>query len=224
MTDLLHVPTHTPPVRFDILVFDGFDELDAVGPFEVLSSVRALGAGLAVRLVTLEPQDMVVGLNGARVGVDGVLATRGAERPDVLIVAGGGWASRAPRGVFAEVERGEIQRAVALVHDAGSVVAGVCSGGMVLARAGLTAGRPAITHYTAIDELRQSGAVVTDARVVDDGDVVTSGGVTSGIDLALHLVARWFGGDLAAAAARRMEYTPQGTIVRTARETPRPPS
>jgi transcriptional regulator GlxA family with amidase domain len=200
-------------VRFDILVFDGFDELDAIGPFEVLSSVRSMGADLAVRLVTLGPQAMVQGLNGARVATDGVLVSGGASRPDVLIVAGGGWASRAASGVFAEVQRGAIQRAVADAHAAGSTVAGVCSGGMVLAHAGLTVGRPAITHHTAIEELRQSGAVVTDARVVDDGDVLTSGGVTSGIDLALHLVQRFFGAELAASAARRMEYTPQGRVV-----------
>jgi len=200
-------------VRFDILVFDGFDELDAIGPFEVLSSVRSMGADLAVRLVTLAPQEMVQGLNGARIATDGVLVITGAERPDVLIVAGGGWASRAAHGVFTEVQRGGIQRAVAAAHAAGSSVAGVCSGGMVLAHAGLTAGRPAITHHTAIEELRQSGAVVTDARVVDDGDVLTSGGVTSGIDLALHLVERFFGADLATSAARRMEYTPQGRVV-----------
>jgi transcriptional regulator GlxA family with amidase domain len=199
-------------VRFDILVFDGFDELDAIGPFEVLSSVRSMGADIAVRLVTLAPQEMVQGLNGARVATDGVLVGAGADRPDVLIVSGGGWASRAARGVFAEVQRGEIQRAVAAAHAAGSTVAGVCSGGMVLAHAGLTAGRPAITHHTAIEELRQSGAVVTDARVVDDVDVLTSGGVTSGIDLALHLVHRFFGAHLAASAARRMEYTPQGPV------------
>jgi transcriptional regulator GlxA family with amidase domain len=200
-------------VRFDILVFDGFDELDAIGPFEVLSSVRAMGADLAVRLVTLAPQPMVEGLNGARVATDGVLASAGPARPDVLIVSGGGWASRSPRGVFAEVQRGEIQRVVGSVHAAGSAVAGVCSGGMVLAHAGLTAGRPAITHHTAIEELRQSGAIVTDARVVDDGDVLTSGGVTSGIDLALHLVARYFGAELSASAARRMEYAPQGLVI-----------
>jgi len=201
-------------MRFDILVFDGFDELDAIGPFEVLSSARSMGADLVVRLVTLAPQPMVAGLNGARLATDGVLSATGAARPDVLIVSGGGWASRASLGVFTEVERGEIQRAVARAHTAGSVVAGVCSGGMVLAHAGLTAGRPATTHHTAIEELRASGAVITDARVVDDGDVVTSGGVTSGIDLALHLVERFFGRDLAARAARRMEYAPQGRVVR----------
>jgi transcriptional regulator GlxA family with amidase domain len=88
---------------------------------------------------------------------------------------------------------------------------------MLLARAGITADRPAMTHAGAIDDLRESGAEVVDARVVDDGDLVTSGGVTSGLDLAFHLVRREFGDEIADAVAERMEYDPRGPVYRSER-------
>ncbi|HKP88425.1 MAG TPA: DJ-1/PfpI family protein [Thermoleophilaceae bacterium] len=82
---------------------------------------------------------------------------------------------------------------------------------MILAAGGLLRGRPAVTHHTALEELREAGAVVrADARVVDDGDVLTAAGVTSAIDLALHVVERECGRAAAVAGARRIEYEPQG--------------
>jgi transcriptional regulator GlxA family with amidase domain len=77
---------------------------------------------------------------------------------------------------------------------------------MLLAEAGLTDGRPAVTHGAAIEDPRKSGADVVEARVVDDGDIVTAGGVTSGIDLALWLVERVWSREIAEEVARRMEY------------------
>src|SRR5947209_4099835 len=66
--------------------------------------------------------------------------------------------------------------------------------------------RPATTHHAALDDRRATGAVVTPARVVDEGDLITAGGVTSGLDLALWVVERWFGAPAAAAVERQMEY------------------
>jgi len=84
---------------------------------------------------------------------------------------------------------------------------------MLLARAGVTDGRPATTHASARDELRDSRADLVDGRVVDDGDLVTAGGVTAGLDLAFHLVAREFGDEVAATVATQMEYDPQDAVV-----------
>jgi DJ-1/PfpI family len=98
------------------------------------------------------------------------------------------------------------------LHQAGTAIATVCTGGMVAAAAGLTNGRPATTHHSALDELRASGAHVVDARVVDDGDLIMAGGVTSGIDLALWLVEREVGGQIAAAVAEEMEYPRNAAI------------
>jgi transcriptional regulator GlxA family with amidase domain len=85
---------------------------------------------------------------------------------------------------------------------------------MVLARAGVLDGRPAVTHASALDELRATDARVVEARVVDDGDVVTAGGVTSGLDLAVHLVEREFGEAVADAVTTTMEYEPRGEVYR----------
>jgi transcriptional regulator GlxA family with amidase domain len=84
---------------------------------------------------------------------------------------------------------------------------------MILAAAGLLRGRPAVTHHAALDDLRETGAEVhPEARVVDDGDVLTAGGVTSALDLALHVVERERGPEAAAAAARRIEYEPRAAL------------
>ena len=133
----------------------------------------------------------------------------------MLVVPGGGWTSRSDRGAWAEARRGVLPAFVAGRFAAGSVIAAVCTGSMLLAAAGLLDGRPAITHHGAIDELSTTGArVITDARVVDDGQIVTAGGITAGLDLGLWLVQRYRGPAAAAAAAAELEYTRAGYVWR----------
>ena len=184
-------------MQIDVLVFDGFDELDALGPYEVLAN--AFGAD--VRLVTLAQQDQVTGSHGVTVVPHGTLA----EHSDLVVVPGGGWNDRAPRGTYAEAQAGALPRRLAELHARGTTIAAVCTGAMLLAD--LLEGRPAVTHHGALDELEARGALVQrDARVVDDGDLLTAGGVTSGIDLALHLVERFKDPETAALVAREMEH------------------
>jgi transcriptional regulator GlxA family with amidase domain len=136
------------------------------------------------------------------VGVDGTLGT-----PDLLVVPGGGWNAGDDRpGARREAERGAIPEAVGHLVDDGVTVASVCTGGMLLAEAGVLDGRPAVTHASALEDLRATAADVVDARVVDDGDVLTAGGITSGLDLALHLVRRFCGSDVAERVATELEY------------------
>ncbi|ELZ35035.1 transcriptional regulator containing an amidase domain and an arac-type DNA-binding hth domain [Halogeometricum pallidum JCM 14848] len=193
----------------EILLYDGFDELDAVGPYEVFQTAGAFGADCAARLVTLAEAESVTASHGLRVGVDGTLGDAhdpDVGGPNVLLVPGGGWADPTEPGAGMEAERGAIPDAVAAHADRGDVTAGVCTGGMLLARAGVLDGRPAVTHASALDDLRATDAIVTEARFVDDGDVLTAGGVTSGLDLALHLVERECGIDTAERVAREIEY------------------
>jgi len=197
-----------------IVLFEGFDELDAIAPYEVFENAREAGADLTATLCTIDDVDEVTASHGLRVGVDHRLDDCS---PDVVLVPGGQWGARGETGAWAEAERGDIPEAVARLYDEGVSVLGVCTGGMLLARAGITADRPAMTHAGAIDDLRESGAEVVDARVVDDGDLVTSGGVTSGLDLAFHLVRREFGDEIADAVAERMEYDPRGPVYRSER-------
>lgn len=199
-------------MKFAIVVYDGFDDLDALGPYEVFSHARNAGADLDVGLYTLDEQAIVESSHGLRLEPDGTAP----PDPDVVVVPGGGWSSGETRGSRREAERGTLPDALVEYHEGGTVLASVCTGAMLLARAGITDGRPAITHHSAIEDLRDSGADVVDARVVDDGDVLTAGGITSGIDLALHLADREFGAEIADQIAETMEYTPSGSVHRSA--------
>jgi transcriptional regulator GlxA family with amidase domain len=140
------------------------------------------------------------------VGPDGTLGS-----PEVLLVPGGGWGDRADTGAWAEYDRGEIPDAIASAHARGATIATVCTGGMLAAGAGILEGRPATTHHVAHDDLREVAEFV-DARVVDAGDVITCGGVTAGIDLAFHFLAREFGEELRDRVARRIEYEPSEDV------------
>jgi transcriptional regulator GlxA family with amidase domain len=214
-------------VQIAIVLFDGFDNLDAVGPFEVFGHARAHGADIDVGLCTLDGQTPVVSSHGLAVQPDGVLPvpargtaaeeastdqSAGDGVPDLVVVPGGGWVGGAETGARAAVEDGTLPEALARLHDRGGTVASVCTGGMILAAAGLTDGRPAVTHHGALEDLRASGADVVDARVVDDGDVVTAAGVTSGLDLALYLLEREFDPGLAAGVAETIAHERRGPV------------
>lgn len=192
-----------------IVVYDGFEELDAIGPYEVFAVAARLVDDLAVSLRTFADTDRVTASHGLRIEPDG---TVDEIDPDVVVVPGGGWNDRAEAGAWAEAERGDIPDALARLHDAGASMAGVCTGGMLLSRAGLTSGRPAVTHSGALDDLRAEGAEVIDARVVDDGDLVTAGGVTAGLDLALYVLNREVGQSVASDVADAIEYEGQGQV------------
>jgi transcriptional regulator GlxA family with amidase domain len=190
-------------VLIDIVVFDGLDELDAIGPLEVFRSAGRLGVDVQVRLATRTPTPEVRGAYGLRFRPD---ATWEPGAADVVLVPGGGWASRAEVGAWGEYRRGDWLPLLAAAAPSARIMAGVCTGTMLLAHAGVIAGRRATTHHQARDDLAATGAQVVEDRVVDDGDLVTSGGVTSGIDLALWLVERELSSEVAARVAVRMEH------------------
>ncbi|WP_152041567.1 DJ-1/PfpI family protein [Salinigranum salinum] len=189
-------------MQVEVLLYEGFDELDGVGPYEVFQTAGAFGGEVEARTVSLDGSGRVTASHGLRVGVDGALGD-----PDVLVVPGGGWNAGDDRpGARREAERGAVPTAIRDRHETGAIVASVCTGGMLLAEAGVLDGRPAVTHAGALDDLRATRAEVVDARVVDDGDVLTAGGITSGLDLALHLVSRLCGGDVADRVTTELEY------------------
>ena len=194
----------------EIIVFPGVDELDALGPLEVLRSAADAGAEFQVRLVSLEGTGDISGGHGLRFGVDGVLGSLG--RPDLLVVPGGGWGKRAAQGAWAEAQRGAVPAAIARVFREGTILASVCTGAMLVSATGLLRGRFAVTHHGALVALQESGAEVVSARVVDDGDIISAGGVTSGIDLGLYLVERFATRELAEQIARNLEYERRGQV------------
>jgi transcriptional regulator GlxA family with amidase domain len=216
------VQQSTAVMRIEIPVFDGFDELDAIGPFEVLRTAREINpdAGLDVALVGAHGPGEVVAAHGLRLSL-----SEGLGRPDVVIVPGGGWTRRPPRGTWHEAQAGILPARLAELAPSCRWVASVCTGAMLLAAAGLTTGRRATTHHDDLDDLRATGAHVVDgARVVDDGDLLTAAGVTAGLDLSLWIVERACGPDLADAVAAEIEHRRGQDVHRARREDPTEPS
>ena len=199
-------------MQVQIVVFDGVEELDAFGPLEVFAAARAVaGAPIETTLVALGGPPTVAAAFGT------VIAGPSGWSPgdaDVLVVPGGGYLSRVPVGAWAEISKGELPSALLACPRDGLTMAGVCTGVMLLAAAGLTAGRPCTTHPQARDALIGEGGMWVDSRVVDDGDLVTCGGVTSGLDLALWLVEREHGPGVAAELERYLHYERRGTAWR----------
>ncbi len=201
-------------MRIGILVFDGADEIDFIGPLEILRRAAKLVPDVDVMLLTLETCSEIVTAHGLKIHPDGVL--EGAV--DLLVVPGGGYVGNAPKGVRKEIERGKLPRRIAELYGNGAMLAGVCTGTMAIAAAGVLADRSAVTHRAALEDLRASGARVIEARVVDDGDIVSAGGVTSSLDLALWLVERFWGAELAGKISAFMEYRRSDDVVRSRRE------
>lgn len=199
-------PAASPPVT-EILFFDGFDDLDSVGPLEILTA-----AGFPAQPVRPPGHDTTVhSAHGLKLEVSGEFG----ETPDLglVIVPGGGWRDGSPGGVRALCQ-GEMPALLAARHARGTVIASVCTGAMLLAAAGLLDGRPAVTNRIALGDLAGAGADVrADARVVDDGSVLTSGGPAAGLDLALRLVERFLGCAAATQAAQRLEHVPVGPVL-----------
>jgi len=207
MTEHNPSPSSALPVT-EVVVFDGFDDLDAIGPLETLAE-----AGFPTRVVRPAGHATAVhSAHGLVVEVEAELGAAPAATPALVIVPGGGWLDAGP-GVRDQCE-GLLPAALAALHEGGAVLASVCTGAMLLARAGLLAGRPAVTNRNALHDLAAAGADVRgDARVVDDGSVVTGGGPAAGLDVAIRLVARFAGDEAGRQAAARLEHEPIGPVL-----------
>ncbi|MBV8368467.1 MAG: DJ-1/PfpI family protein [Candidatus Eremiobacteraeota bacterium] len=191
----------TPPKTIHVLAFDDNDELDVIAPYEVLYTIRKV-------LDTETPEVSIVSVPGttkdprAVCGIHGVtFGTRPlepGEKPDLLIVAGGGYGvGPPPIGIMKVMHDKHFAGVIAEQYNGGRLLASVCTGAFGLAGAGVTRGRTMTTHPDAVDDFaKASGAHVlnpdTQARVVDDGKVISCGGVTSGTDLALYVVATFW--------------------------------
>jgi transcriptional regulator GlxA family with amidase domain len=197
-------------MHIEVLLYPGFDELDAIAPFEVLQQARKRGAPFSIRTASFEGAGEIRAANGLWVRAESRLAEDG--RPDLVVVPGGGWGARSPQGAWAEAQRPDTPAAIRSLHQDGVILAAVCTGAMLLAAAGLLHGRHATTHHVAVQELRAQGAVIVEARVVDDGDLITAGGVTSGLDLGLWLVERFASPEIAHQVGATLEYQRRGPI------------
>ena len=196
--------------RFGILLFEGCEELDAFGPFEVLSCAYKLGADFEVKLGTLEPMKEVRLAYGTRIVPDALEPKAG----DWVIVPGGGWINHSVKGTWSEVQRGDLPRRLAEWKKKGVFLASVCTGAMLLAAAGLLNGRRATTHHLAQLDLEGVGIDFVEAKVVDEGDIVTAGGITSGIELGIWLTERFAGAEIAQRLKQHLEYQNKFKVLR----------
>jgi transcriptional regulator GlxA family with amidase domain len=186
-----------------IFVFPAVEELDFVGPWEVLRTWQQGWPDDGVEVFTLAREPGVVTCaNGLRVHPDHTWAT--APPVDVLVYPGG-------QGTRRQLGDEGIRAWVRGLADRGALVTSVCTGSLVLADAGLLDGRPATTHWGALGKLARLGAgieVRPEDRFVDSGEVVTASGVSAGIDMALHLVRRLASAERAREVRRLIQYDP----------------
>lgn len=241
-------------MHIQIVLFDGFDPLDVIAPYEVLHAGGTASDGaVTVELVSAEgPREVISGTGGLALRAVGVLDP---ERADVLLVpgasgrvggpgappkedeAGSGGAKQEEAGAAgsrqdeagAGVSRQDESVPVLLgrtlatglpallrqaMDDPTVTVATVCGGSLVLGLAGLLEGRHATTHHLGLDMLDATGAHAVRARVVDDGDLVSGAGVTSGLDLGLYLLEREVGPRIAHAVEELFAHERRGTVWR----------
>ncbi|MFB7957943.1 DJ-1/PfpI family protein [Streptomyces sp. NPDC056045] len=198
------------PLRVQVVMFDGVEELDFAAPYEVFSAAGFFTPRpVEVRYVSATGARRVTCAYGTVVRD---IRPWAPDEADALVVPGGGYARRDSPGVWAEIDRGTLPRALADAPRPGLTVSALCTGVMLLSAAGLTKGRPCTTHHKAEPDLEEQGGLLRNARVVDDGDLVTAGGVTSGLELALWLVRRELGPDAATNLEAMLEYEARGTV------------
>ena len=192
--------------RVGILVFPNVEVLDFCGPFEVFSVTRLNEATRRDEpspfevLVIAEKAETITAVGGLKVIPDHSIDT--CPPLDVLVVPGG-WGTRA------EITNERLLAWIAARGKAVETLTSVCTGAMLLGKAGLLDGRHATTHWRSLPWMRDSFPAVTveeKQHVVEDGNVLTSAGISAGIDMALRVVARYHGEDVARATARTMEY------------------
>ncbi|MBS7776834.1 DJ-1/PfpI family protein [Acidovorax sp. CCYZU-2555] len=212
-----------------IVLFDGFDMLDVIAPYEVLEAGASLaakkdGASISIEFVSAQGPGLV------RAGAlknpeNGLLIEATAQlnpsMADLIVVPGalGEYEEiDGPNSIPAILGRAATGELAVLLEEAmvrhEVTVATVCGGSLILGMTGLIQGRNAVTHHIALPMLEAMGVNVIDARVVDDGDLISGGGVTSGLDVGIYLVERFLGSDIALSIEKLMEYERRGVAWR----------
>ena len=190
-----------------IFIFNDVEELDFVGPFEVFSMIDTVLAwqgkegAVKVILISEDGQD-ITGKKGMRVGAHAAMAD--IETLDVLVIPGG-------QGSRVEIENEALIKWVKMISKSCEWITSVCTGSFILAKAGLTKDKKISTYWAAFDEfkaLELEGNLIPHVRYVRDGNVVTSAGVSAGIDMALWITGQMFDPAFARAVQRGMQYDP----------------
>ena len=179
-----------------IPIYDRFTALDAIGPYEVLSRLP----GAQVTWLAHEPG--LVRTDNHMLALEATAAFEDLPEPDVIVVPGG-------IGTRDLLEDERLLDWLRGAHATSTWTTSVCTGSLLLGAAGILEGLRATSHWLELETLVQFGAVPTGERVVPEGKVVTSAGVSSGIDMALWLAGRIAGDEFAQAVQLMIEYDPQ---------------
>jgi transcriptional regulator GlxA family with amidase domain len=194
-------------LRIALALFDGVEELDWAGPWEVLATWANMWPDDEVEVLTVaDLKAPIKCANGARVLPDRVW--EGLGPVDVVVYPGG-------IGTFQQLGDERVRAKICDLATRTPIMASVCTGSLVFADAGILDGLAATTHWGAIDKLNALGSnieVRPDDRFVDAGRVVTSSGVSAGIDMALHLVSRLHSVERAREISRLMQYDPHPPV------------
>jgi transcriptional regulator GlxA family with amidase domain len=183
-------------MQIAILIFDKITALDAIGPYEVLRSVP----GWEVKFVGLEKGQ--IRTDSGALGLSADYSLDEVTDPDVVLVPGG-------EGNRPLMEDEAVLAWLRSVDEGTKWTTSVCTGSLVLGAAGLLEGKRATSHWLFLEQLREFGADPVGGRFVEDGKIVTAAGVSAGIDMALHLVGREVGPEVAQAVQLGIEYDPQ---------------
>ena len=195
-----------------IVLFDGFDPLDVIAPYEVLAAAGMFGGGLDAELVSAEgAREVHSGLELLTLRATGRLDP---QRADLVVVPGAAGKPDAIPAILANAATGLSPLLAGALSRPGVTVATVCGGSTLLAMAGLIPGRAATTHHLGMDALVAAGVNAIDARVVDDGDLVTGAAVTSGLDVGLYLLEREIGPGVAHEVERFFAHERRGVVWR----------
>ena len=189
------------PRRVCIVIFDEVEVLDFCGPFEVFSVTGGRQGLTPFDVCTVSEKMKVVNARGG-LSVNPRHSFESCPRPDIILVPGG-------MGTRREMNNPRMLQWVRHHAKSAELVLSVCSGALVLAKAGLLNGLKATTHHYALDELRAIHpdiGVDGQRRFIDNGRVIVSAGISAGIDMSLHVVARLLGREQALETARYMEY------------------
>jgi putative intracellular protease/amidase len=184
-------------MKIAILIYDGFTALDAIGPYEVLSCLP----GAQVDFVSIERGPKRAHTNFLSIVADFTLEE--IQDPDIIVVSGG------TSGTMAAAADQRILSWIRKAHETSKWTTSVCTGALILGAAGILKGLKATTHWYAKDLLSQFGAEYVPKRVVQQGKIITAAGVSSGIDMALHLAKEIGGKELAETIQLIIEYDPQ---------------
>src|SRR3954454_12935687 len=195
--------TGTDTMTVGIVLFDDVEVLDFAGPFEVFAVAGNVTEGGFHVVTVAERADAnapIVARNGLKIVPDYALAD--APHLDILVVPGG-------MGTRREVSNPRLISWIRQRAADATLTTSVCTGSFLLAETGILQGRTVTTHWASVQRMRDSYQWINvrgDARFVDEGDIVTSAGISAGIDMSLYVVGRLKGADIAARTARQMEY------------------